>query len=117
MPVDTESDKWNSASAKNSTKANILDFLKSNPDQAFTPEEISLEVIDSDFELDIPEENLPIEEMLGVVITRTQYTVYTEAFIKTHLSSLVYEGEIEVRVIPTQVEEKEVDAVHYTIQD
>jgi hypothetical protein len=117
MPVDTDSDLWDSASPKASTKTDILEFLKSNPNQAFTAEEVSREVLDADFEIDVPQETLPAGEMVAHAISSVHFSSYMEAFVTTHLSALVYEGEVEVRVIPTEREDEEVELGHYTIRD
>jgi len=115
--MDTNSDVWNSASPETSTKTEILNFLKENPNRAFTAEEISREVLNADFEIDIPEQELPIEEMLGRAISSTQFSAYTEGFVKSHISALVYEGKVEVRLISTEIGGEEADIGHYTIRD
>lgn len=117
MPVDSDTDQWKSASADPSTRTDILDFLNRNSDQAFTAEEVAREVLGSDFQLDVPEEELPLEEMLGKAIGSTQYSAFLEAFVRSHLSALVYEGEVEVRTIPAEVDGEEMELGHYTTLD
>jgi len=117
MPVNTDSELWDSASREDSTKTGLKKFLKSNPNKAFTAEELCVEVVGADFGIDIPQEELPLEEMFGRVMGSTQAVASDEAFIKTHLSTLVYEDDVEVRLIPTTVDGVETERAHYTISD
>ncbi|MDZ7745449.1 MAG: hypothetical protein U5K28_02595 [Halobacteriales archaeon] len=120
MPIDTDSDRWNSASTESSSKAHFLEFLKSNQERAFTAEEISREVLGTDFEIDIPDipdGEYTIGNVIGSAAGSAKHSARMEAFVRVHLSLLIYEGKVEARIIPINEGGEKIDVAHYTISN
>lgn len=115
MPVSVESQEWRNAEKENSTRESILNFLSNHPDQAFTIDELTDEILGMNLELKIPEEELGLGELIGEGIVESRDKAHAEAFMTSHVSALVYSGDVEVREIKMEVDDSEVSIPHYTI--
>ncbi len=101
MPVDTNSEVWTAGEPERSTRTDILEFLQSSPDMAYSVPEISEAVLGVDLEATVSEtgELGPVIERL---ITAESSREGLRAVLTVHLSTLVYEGHAEVREIPNR---------------
>lgn len=107
MPLDTTSEVWQSTERAGSTRTEILEFFEDNPDKAYTVNEISQEILGVDV-FEIPEIDGEIGEVLGEVAVQQSNKSMYEAFIKSHLSALVYAGEIHGKPIPNEALDNDV---------
>jgi len=101
MPIDTNSEVWQSTERAGSTRTEILEFFKDNPDKAYTVNEISQEILGVDV-FEVPEIDGEIGEILGEITVQQANKSMYEAFIKSHLSALVYTGDIHGKPIPNE---------------
>jgi len=99
VPVDTNSEVWSAGEPEQSTRTAILEFLRSNPNRAYSVPEVSEAVLGVDLEATVSEtgELGPVIERL---ITAESSREGLRAVLTVHLSTLVYEGHAAVREIP-----------------
>ena len=107
MPIDTNSEVWQSTDRAGSTRTEILEFFKDNPDKAYTVNEISQEILGVDV-FEVPDVDGEIGEILGEVTVQQANKSMYEAFVKSHLSALVYTGEIYGKPIPNEALDNDV---------
>ncbi|MEF8787163.1 MAG: hypothetical protein V5A45_14625 [Haloarculaceae archaeon] len=107
MPIDTNSEVWQSTDRAGSTRTEILEFFKDNPDKAYTVNEISQEILGVDV-FEVPDVDGEIGEILGEVTVQQANKSMYEAFVKSHLSALVYAGEIIGKPIPNEALDNDV---------
>jgi len=101
MPVDTDSGVWRAAEERTSTRAEILGFLRSNPDRAFSVGEIAAEVVGIDPEVDLEGLDPGADEAaVAAAVRRAIQVGALRAVLEGHLSALVYAGEVQVRDVP-----------------
>lgn len=107
MPIETDSDVWQSTERAGSTRTEILKFFKDNPDKAYTINEISQEILGVDV-FEVPDIDGEIGKILGEVTVKEANKSMYEAFVKSHLSALVYAGEIHAKPIPNEALDNDV---------
>jgi hypothetical protein len=111
MPISTNSDAWRDGEEVPTTEHLVLDFLKSNPDEAYNTRELAEEIFEIDwtgFEEQVRKENALPE---GEYLDRDEREDFP--FESYYLETAIFEVKIRSLIEKGLVELKRVDAEEF----
>lgn len=103
MPIETDSEAWQSAKASDSEGEAILKHLKENPSKAFSARDITKIFYDVDIDnIDLPDDAEETEEIVLKTSIKATNKWVLNSRIQTHLEELSSSDSVARKAIPNE---------------